>query len=115
MSALLLTECFEGHVLEAGHFGLEEAELHESGSRPVVVLLHLLHFGAGDVEEGQPPPVGSADLDPHELAAPGEPERREEEVFRLEHPPPPGFATPVDAARGARVRWAPNRGEPDSP
>jgi hypothetical protein len=82
MSALLFAERFEGQVLEARHFGLEEAQVHERGA-VVVVTLGLLHVRASDAENRQPFPVDAAQLDAGEFAATREPKSPEEEVLGL--------------------------------
>jgi hypothetical protein len=84
ISHLLLAECLEGQVLEAGHLGLEEAQVHERGTG-VVVPRHVVHVRTDDVEEGQPSAVHTAYLDPGQLTTASKPIRGEEEVLGLEH------------------------------
>jgi hypothetical protein len=97
ISPLLLSECFEGQVLETRDLGLEETQIDG------------FHPRTFDVEDRQASPVDAADLDTRELATAGDPEGPEEEILGLHRLASLGRAS---TAGGEFAKVGPVRGEP---
>jgi hypothetical protein len=88
ISPLLLSDGFEGQVLEPSHLELEKLEVYHRRTA-VVLSFDILHARTFDAEDRHPSAVDSANNHLVELSSSDQPEGAEEKVIRLEHRSPP--------------------------